>query len=221
MDTRSLFSYKMTHDSGFAPNPFHGVLTLATCKPGFRRARRLGDWIAGFTSKTLCGDAVSNERLVYLARISETIGIGDYYRDNRFSRKIPWLLSKRHIDCIGDNIYRPLRPNASAPNEFDQIKNCQHGACQKRHDLGGRNVLVCSEFVYFGGRPLEIPRELRPKIPIAQSAYGAKTKDDGLLRSFIDFVMPQGGITGVLNAPHDWPQDDTSWSEGRYETDPQ
>nr|WP_269667332.1 hypothetical protein [Polaromonas naphthalenivorans] len=27
----------MTHDSGFAPNPFHGTLTLATCKPGIRR----------------------------------------------------------------------------------------------------------------------------------------------------------------------------------------
>ncbi|WP_198140678.1 Nmad2 family putative nucleotide modification protein [Polaromonas naphthalenivorans] len=29
--------YLMTHDSGFAPNPFHGTLTLATCKPGIRR----------------------------------------------------------------------------------------------------------------------------------------------------------------------------------------
>ena len=28
-----LFSYKMTNDSGFAPNPFGLTLTLATCKP--------------------------------------------------------------------------------------------------------------------------------------------------------------------------------------------
>ena len=27
-----LFAYKMTHDTGFAPNPFWGYLTLATCK---------------------------------------------------------------------------------------------------------------------------------------------------------------------------------------------
>ena len=26
------FRYKMDHDYGFAPNPFHGFLSLATCK---------------------------------------------------------------------------------------------------------------------------------------------------------------------------------------------
>ena len=26
-----LFTYKMTHDTGFAPNPFWGFLTLTTC----------------------------------------------------------------------------------------------------------------------------------------------------------------------------------------------
>jgi len=62
-----LVSYKMTHDSGFAPNPFHGYRTLATCKPGIRRSgnRRVGDLVAGFTSGALCGDAVGRERLVY------------------------------------------------------------------------------------------------------------------------------------------------------------
>lgn len=27
-----LFSYKISYDTGFAPNPFHNVLSLATCK---------------------------------------------------------------------------------------------------------------------------------------------------------------------------------------------
>ena len=42
--------YKMTHDTGFAPNPFHGALTLATCKPAVRLTRGRCDWVAGFTS---------------------------------------------------------------------------------------------------------------------------------------------------------------------------
>jgi hypothetical protein len=33
-----LFSCKMTNDSGFAPNPFFGALTMATCKPGMRKS---------------------------------------------------------------------------------------------------------------------------------------------------------------------------------------
>lgn len=32
-----LFSYKQTDDTGFAPNPFHGVCTLATCKADYYR----------------------------------------------------------------------------------------------------------------------------------------------------------------------------------------
>jgi Nucleotide modification associated domain 2 len=59
-----LFSYKMTNDSGFAPNPFWGRLTLATCKPEIRKAKRVGDWIAGFTSRELCRDPIGSERLV-------------------------------------------------------------------------------------------------------------------------------------------------------------
>ncbi|MFR7823127.1 MAG: hypothetical protein ACLU30_07910 [Odoribacter splanchnicus] len=40
------------HDTRFAPNPLFGVLTLATCKPSMRRNMQIGNWIAGWTSKT-------------------------------------------------------------------------------------------------------------------------------------------------------------------------
>ena len=45
-----LYSYKMSHDNRFAPNPLFGVLTLATCKPQLRKNAKVGDWIAGWTS---------------------------------------------------------------------------------------------------------------------------------------------------------------------------
>ena len=41
-----LFSYKMTSDTGFAPNPFGRRLTLATCKPMIRQSTHEGDWVA-------------------------------------------------------------------------------------------------------------------------------------------------------------------------------
>lgn len=66
-----LFSYKMTYDTGFAPNPFGATLTLATCKPRFRLCKQVGQWIAGFTSATLTGEPVGEERLVYLMLIGE------------------------------------------------------------------------------------------------------------------------------------------------------
>lgn len=34
-----LYSYKMTDDSGFAPNPLSRILTLATCKASMGRSK--------------------------------------------------------------------------------------------------------------------------------------------------------------------------------------
>lgn len=76
-----LFSYKMTHDTGFAPNPFGHTLTLATCKPQIRRLKKQGDWIAGFTSKALTGDQVGEERLIYLMQVGKKLHLRDYYSD--------------------------------------------------------------------------------------------------------------------------------------------
>lgn len=48
-----VYSYIVTHDTGFAPNPFHGVLTLACCKPAIRRAAEVGDVIVGLTPRVV------------------------------------------------------------------------------------------------------------------------------------------------------------------------
>ena len=53
----SFICYKMTHDKGFAPNPYFDVLTLATCKPAIRRTKKDGDWVAGFVSKALVNNS--------------------------------------------------------------------------------------------------------------------------------------------------------------------
>ena len=49
MDGR-LFTYVIPNDAGFAPNSFHGVLTLNCCKPDIRRTARVGDWVAANTA---------------------------------------------------------------------------------------------------------------------------------------------------------------------------
>ena len=74
-----LFSYKMTDDTGFAPNPFWGELTLATCKAKIRYSKEKGDWIAGFTSDYLCGDPVGREKLVYLMKVEDKLPFKEYF----------------------------------------------------------------------------------------------------------------------------------------------
>lgn len=216
-----LFSYKLTHDGGFAPNPFWGFLTLATCKPQIRLHKHPGDWIAGFTSTALCADAVGQERLIYLMQVDRKLKIAQYFRDPEFAKKIPVRHSARHVERVGDNIYRPKNASASAPSDFRQVPNDSHydGAksCtvgeSQRHDLSGVYVLIASRFAYFGGMPLLIPSALRPDVPVGQSAHGMLTRDGVRASRFIDFVFERSAGRRVLSAPHGWESDDESWRD--------
>jgi hypothetical protein len=54
-----IYSYVVRYDSGFAPNPFYGYCTLATCKPDIRRGAEVGDLVAAATTVTSGAAAIS------------------------------------------------------------------------------------------------------------------------------------------------------------------
>ena len=165
-----LYCYKMTWDTESAPNPHHGVLTLAICKPTIRRCSQVGDWISGWTAKTVHGKDklyfFDHRKLIYLARIKEKLTIAQYW--DRYSQKRPHVIgynqdpsikktcggsSKKEENAIfdsGDNIYKPLVDNPVVFGDFEQIKNNNHKEEDKAHDLKGRYVLICEEFYYYG-----------------------------------------------------------------------
>lgn len=96
-----LYSYVVTHDTGFSPNPFSGYCTLACCKPAIRRSAQVGDWVVGLTPKA------SGNRVVYFMRIDEVKdSFADYWIDRRFARKRPRYDRTIAMKC-GDNIYEP------------------------------------------------------------------------------------------------------------------
>ncbi len=160
-----LYCYKMTHDTGFAPNPYHGVLTLATCKPTIRRCAKEGYWISGWTSNVVQGKdekyhfSDETQSLIYLAEVSAKIEIEKYwdlYEDKR-PKKIYTGNQKTTHSCgdksnamsfsydMGDNIYEPIN------GEFEQLPNGGgHDKNNIQHDLSGKFVLICEKFYYFG-----------------------------------------------------------------------
>lgn len=143
--------YLMTHDNGFAPNPFHGHLTLATCKPQVRRARVVGEWVAGFASKELVkrslngGLQIPHHGLVYLMCVGEVMPLDQYFRDPRFKAKRPSTNRGGQVERCGDNIYFRGKDGL-----FRQRRNNNHGEDFTAHDTGGKNALIASEFYYFG-----------------------------------------------------------------------
>lgn len=114
-------AYKMTHATGFAPNPFDKCMTLACCKPLLRKEGivDVNDWIIGVGSKTLESRALLqgreksakgkyNNRIIYAMKVLEIIPWTEYYQ---YCVKHE-LKSKIHqsgvdaIDINGDCVYR-------------------------------------------------------------------------------------------------------------------
>jgi len=165
-----LYSYIMTSDSGFAPNPFHSICTLAACKPKIRRLAKKGDWILGFSGKLL---RVYNERnsrplgegkLVYAMIVEKVLSWSDYWKYYPEKRPRHGLIEER-----GDNIYY-----LGKDGEWCRTSIAYHKyEKQMLTDLGIKNrkeepltyVLLSSKFYYFGRKAITIPSTLSYIIP--------------------------------------------------------
>src|SRR5258705_463823 len=103
-----LFSYVVARDFGFAPNPFGGVCSLATCKPEIRARAAVGDWVVGL--------AGARDRktpgLVYVMRVDEILTYDSYWADSRYQHKKPSRTGSIK-QLFGDNIYHRSSPTSS------------------------------------------------------------------------------------------------------------
>lgn len=188
-----LYSYIVTHDTGFAPNPFWDFCTVANCKPAIRRTAQVGDWIVGLSPKA------RGNKIIYAMEVNEVLSYTEYYQDIRFSRKIPKQLKDCVIRC-GDNIYEP-----NGNGSYVQRPNIHHSAKEKDHDLGGKNVLIATNFVYFGSLSIDLPEELAE----LKVLRGHKSNfDQSTINCFIEYMGSQP--RGVCGKPTKWPKDDNS-----------
>jgi len=95
-----LYSYVITRDYGFAPNPFGGICTLATCKPGIRNHAKVGDWVIGIAGVSL--SCVG--KIIFLMEVNKIISFQEYWNCENFNYKKPGFNSALKY-CYGDNIY--------------------------------------------------------------------------------------------------------------------
>lgn len=150
------FRYKLDHDYGFAPNPFHGTLTLATCKAQIRSNPHLniGDWVIGLGSQRLgCLG-----HLIYAMKVTHKMTFDQYWEDARFLCKRPNLTGSL-VQMYGDNVYhtdpqsgRVIQENCAHSKEGG-IPNDGH----LRSDSSGKNVLLSDHFYYLGDHHVPIP----------------------------------------------------------------
>ncbi|WP_220137954.1 hypothetical protein [Myxococcus llanfairpwllgwyngyllgogerychwyrndrobwllllantysiliogogogochensis] len=160
-----LYSYVVARDFGFAPNPFFGFCTLATCKPKIRKRASVGDWVIG------TGAASTYKyrgRLIYAMQVSEVLDFDKYWNDSRFLVKRPNLTGSLKV-MYGDNIYHREGERWVQADSHHSLPGGRVNDANLVPDTGVDRLLVATKFVYWGRSAPELPKRFR--------SFG-KDKDD-------------------------------------------
>lgn len=151
-----IYSYKLSRDFGFAPNPFHGICTLATCKPQIRKGAQVGDIIIG------CGSIELNMqgKIIFAMRVSEKMTFQQYWNDSRFAIKKVDLYSSKSA-AYGDNIYHIENGQWVQEDSHHSLDGGEVHTENLDRDTGSDNVLIGVDFIYWGANAPIMPTHLR------------------------------------------------------------
>lgn len=153
-----LYSYIVARDYGFAPNPFHGFCTLATCKPRIRASASIGDWVVGTGAKTkykLTG------YLIYAMKVAEVLDYDSYWTDPRFVCKRPVLNGSLKV-MYGDNIYHRSGRRWVQEDSHHSLESGSPNPRNIARDTSVDRILIATKFVYCGCTAPAIPKGFRP-----------------------------------------------------------
>lgn len=202
----------MTHDTGFAPNPFWGFCTLANCTPNHKPANLWGeDFIIGVEGLSLAKERRQRgykthieQSLVYVMKVEEKLDLDSYFRDPRFQEK-KFKKTDDWRKRRGDNVYyqenckfKWIRDHdhegkdtklkfvncAAIQNDFKKLRKGYGVIAQ---DLKGDVVFISLKFMYFGDLCIPFEKRLLPLLPPGQS-FKYSYDGDGLLEKFKDTI---------------------------------
>jgi hypothetical protein len=192
-----LYSYVVARDFGFAPNPYFGFCTLATCKPKIREHASVGDWIIGTGAKVAYA---YSGRLIYAMQVSEILDFDTYWNDPRFLQKRPNPKGSLKV-LYGDNIYHRVGRRWVQADSHHSFENGRVNKKNLQWDTGVDRLLVARKFVYWGRSAPVIPKQFRSfgkeEADIC-SGRGHRVFKDQLAASFVAWLERQGkwGVRG-------------------------
>ena len=196
-----LHSYIVAYDSGFAPNPFGGFCTLATCKPEIRKRASISDWVIGTGSNRK--GVRRGGFLVYAMRVQEALSFAKYWNDPRFARKKPNLHGSYRMAC-GDNIYCP-DPDTSGWKQLSSYHSKTDGSPFQKHinrDTSVDRVLISNDFIYFGAEGPEVPAPLKDAGLVLSGRGRLKITDEAKIAD-LESWLKELGVKGYQGRPFD------------------
>lgn len=194
-----LFSYVVAYDYGFAPNPFCGWCTLATCKPQIRATAAVGDWVIGTGAKGKYGLV---GRLIFAMRVDEKCDFNAYWNDPRFSVKRP-VPNGSLKQIYGDNIYHQEHGRWKQENSHHSNNRGRPKRANVVRDTRVNSVLISRRFVYFGSNAPVIPKQFRSYRTtgedICHPGVGHRVLSQRLAKTFVTWLGQLGnwGLQGM------------------------
>ena len=176
------FTYIVARDYGFAPNPFYGICTLATCKPDIRRIAKIDDWIVGLGSqKSKC-----KNKVIYVMKVTEKLNFDQYWKDEKFLSKKPVMHGSLKT-MYGDNIYhKDIKGNWIQENSHHSLENGGVNCHNLKRDTKSDQVLISSHFFYFGKKCIDIPNSIRSEMC---KSIGFKYLEEKIGKKFVLFLQ--------------------------------
>ena len=194
-----LFSYRVEHDFGLAPNPFGGTISFAVCRGDIRSNKfmQIGDWLVGTGSVSMKNEG----RLIYAMKVEEIISFDEYWNDPRFQYKKPYLKGTL-VQMYGDNFYHTVdermvqEPSAHSNPDLEQRIKLYN------KDVKGKRVLLSKTFYYFGDNCPLIPTELQTICSSGRS-YKYKKITEEQIKSFVSWLESNYSV-GIHGDPCNW-----------------
>lgn len=156
-----VYMYVVDRDFGFAPNPFHGYCTLATCKAQIRAHADPGDWVVGMGGSRL----KATGRCVFAMKVTDVLPFDTYWFDPAYKDKKPIRNGSLKM-MVGDNIYhrdaqsgrwRQAESHHSNPDGTENVDNIET-------DTKSDCVLLSRHFFYFGCNAPVVPERILDSI---------------------------------------------------------
>ena len=196
-----LYSYVVTRDYGFAPNPFFGVCTLATCKPKIRSGARVGDWIEGTTSAR----GLTERRFVFAMCVEEVLTYERYWTHPDYQCKKPHMFGSRKY-AFGDNIYHRQQGGWKELNSHHSYADGAPNIGNVKRDTQTDRVLIGREYCYWGGSGPRVPAEFTDWDGCSiQAGRGHKSRfPKTLVNRVVGWFREEVRERGYLGEPADW-----------------
>lgn len=153
----NVFLYVVDRDFGFAPNPFHGICSLATCKPRIRNSASIGDWVIGMGGRNLNATG----KCIFAMKVTSKITFNEYWESPIYKDKKPVRNGSKRM-VVGDNIYHCDTTTGVWSQAFSHHSHSDGSLNEynRDRDTKSSNVLLSTHFYYFGSAAPLLPHTI-------------------------------------------------------------